>query len=167
MRACRAGAVLEDKIKTPGVLGRELAKLRSRGKRIVFTNGCFDILHYGHVKYLEKAARKGDVLVVGLNSDASVRRLKGPDRPVNRQRCRAVVLAALESVDYVAIFGEDTPLGLIKRLKPDVLVKGGDWNKRDIVGSDFVLSRGGTVETIRFEKGHSTTTIIHNCAKTH
>lgn len=165
MRAGGKGIVLENKIKAPLQLQRELDRLRRRGKKIVFTNGCFDILHYGHVKYLEKAGRKGDVLVVGVNSDASVRRLKGPSRPVNSQRWRAAVLAALQSVDFVTFFDEDTPLELIRRLKPDVLVKGGDWKKKDIVGSGFVESLGGKVFSIGFEKGFSTTKVIDAIAR--
>ncbi|MGE5307617.1 MAG: D-glycero-beta-D-manno-heptose 1-phosphate adenylyltransferase [Deltaproteobacteria bacterium] len=163
MRAGGTGSLLESKIKDPGRLERLLSSLRSKGKRIVFTNGCFDILHYGHVKYLEKARKQGDVLVVAVNSDDSVRRLKGPSRPVNGQRYRQAVLAALQSVDYVTVFTEDTPKSLIARLKPDVLVKGGDWKKSDIVGSDIVEKRGGKVLSIGFEKGFSTTRIIKNC----
>jgi rfaE bifunctional protein nucleotidyltransferase chain/domain len=155
------------KILLSSALARKLAVARSRGERIVFTNGCFDILHYGHVKYLEQARKKGDVLVVAVNSDNSVRKLKGAGRPVNNQRCRAAVLAALESVNYVTIFNEETPLELIKRLKPDVLVKGGDWNKKDIVGSDVVERRGGQVFSIPFVKGFSTTKIIHKIAETY
>jgi len=141
-------------------LSRILAGLRSKGRRIVFTNGCFDILHPGHVFYLEKAARMGDVLVVGLNSDASVRAIKGRERPINKERDRAKVLSALSFVDYVTIFGEATPERVIKKLKPDVLVKGGDWKAKDIVGGDFVKSRGGRVASIKFLKGHSTTSLI-------
>jgi rfaE bifunctional protein nucleotidyltransferase chain/domain len=167
MRACRTGTDgLAAKILPREKLSRRLAALRSRGKKIVFTNGCFDILHYGHVKYLEKAGRKGDILVVGVNSDSSVRRLKGSGRPVNSQVCRAAVIAALESVDYVTIFPEDTPLALIRSLLPDVLVKGGDWNKKDIVGSDVVENLGGKVFSISFEKGFSTTKIIKKIATT-
>jgi len=163
MRAGGKRSFLTDKVKSAGELARELAAVRAKGGRVVFTNGCFDILHYGHVAYLEKARRLGDFLVVGINSDLSVRRLKGPSRPVNHQRFRAAVVAALESVDGVVIFGEDTPLALIKKLKPDVLAKGGDWKKKNIVGSDFVEGRGGRVVPIAFEKGFSTTSIINNC----
>lgn len=163
MRADGKRSFLTDKVKSAGDLARELAAVRAKGGRVVFTNGCFDILHYGHVRYLEKARRLGDFLVVGVNSDLSVRRLKGPSRPVNRQRFRAAVVAALESVDGVVIFSEDTPLALIKKLKPDVLAKGGDWKKKDIIGSDFVEGRGGKVIPIAFEKGFSTTSIINNC----
>jgi rfaE bifunctional protein nucleotidyltransferase chain/domain len=149
-----------DKIKSRTALARLAASLRSRGKRIVFTNGCFDILHPGHVAYLYKASGLGDVLVVGLNSDRSVRRIKGRGRPVNSQYARAVVLAGLQSVGYITVFGEPTPERLIHEIKPDVLVKGADWKAGEIVGSDFVRSRGGSVRRIPFVKGYSTTSII-------
>ncbi len=129
------------------------SRLRSRGKRIVFTNGCFDILHAGHAQYLRKAASLGDLLVVGLNSDASVRRLKGAGRPVQRAADRAYLLASLAPVSYVVVFSEDTPAALIEEVVPHVLVKGGDWKGREIVGADFVRARGGTVRTIRFVAG--------------
>lgn len=151
---------MTSKLKSKLTLSKILRKLQSRGKKIVFTNGCFDILHPGHVSYLEKASGMGDVLVVGLNSDRSVRAIKGKDRPVNKERDRAYVLSALSFVDYVTIFGEDTPEALIKELKPDVLVKGGDWKAKDIVGSDFVKSRGGRVASINFLKGYSTSSLI-------
>jgi rfaE bifunctional protein nucleotidyltransferase chain/domain len=139
--------------------------LAHRGRRrVVFTNGCFDILHRGHVAYLDQAKRKGNILVVGLNSDASVRRLKGHGRPINPERDRAEVLAALASVDYVTIFGEDTPLALIKALQPDVLVKGGDWPISKIVGADIVRGRGGKVLTLPFIKGRSTTGLLRKIA---
>jgi D-glycero-beta-D-manno-heptose 1-phosphate adenylyltransferase len=144
----------------PG-LRRRLSSLRRGGKRIVFTNGVFDLLHTGHVRYLRAAKKLGDVLVVGLNSDRSVRRLgKGPERPVVKQRDRAEVLAALEMVDYVVIFDQDTPLQLITALQPDVLVKGGDWTVDRIVGADLVLARGGKVKSLPFAKGYSTTRLI-------
>ena len=139
---------------------RTFATLRRAGKTIVFTNGCFDILHAGHAKYLRAAAALGDVLVVGLNGDASVRRLKGPGRPVQAARDRAYLLASLACVSYVVVFGEDTPARLIRQVVPHVLVKGGDWKGRRIVGADFVEGRGGTVTTIRFLPGRSTTSII-------
>jgi rfaE bifunctional protein nucleotidyltransferase chain/domain len=131
------------------------AKLRAEGKKIVFTNGCFDILHRGHVRYLEQAKKLGDILIVGLNSDRSVSGIK-PGRPINNQRDRAAVLAALCAVDYVTIFDEATPYALVKALRPDVLVKGGDWKKADIVGSDIV----GETYSLPFVKGVSTTEII-------
>lgn len=136
------------------------SRLRRAGKRIVFTNGCFDILHAGHAQYLRRAASMGDVLVVGLNGDASVRRLKGEGRPVQAEPDRAYLLASLASVSYVVIFPEDTPAALIETVVPHVLVKGGDWKGKAIVGADFVRSRGGVVRTIRFLPGRSTTAVI-------
>ncbi|RUM32269.1 MAG: D-glycero-beta-D-manno-heptose 1-phosphate adenylyltransferase [Aquifex sp.] len=131
-----------------------------KGKRVVFTNGCFDIIHAGHVDYLEKAKKLGDILIVGLNSDSSIRRIKGKKRPIIHQDMRAKVLSSLKPVDYVVIFEEDTPERLIKAIKPDVLVKGGDWELDKIVGRDFVESYGGKVLTIPFEYNISTTKII-------
>lgn len=136
------------------------ARLRQEGKTIVFTNGCFDILHAGHVSYLERAGALGDFLVLGLNSDDSVRRLKGPSRPVNSQADRAVVMAALRSVDCVVIFSEDTPLELITALRPHVLVKGGDYTPETIVGAAEVVADGGRVEVLPFLDGRSTSSII-------
>lgn len=140
-------------------------RLRSQGKKIVFTNGCFDILHVGHVDYLAKARRMGDILVVGLNSDSSVKKIKGPGRPVNSERDRATVLSALSAVDYISIFSEPTPEKLITKVRPDVLVKGGDWDIKDIVGGDFVRSYGGKVRNISFVKGYSTTSLIRKMEK--
>jgi len=137
-----------------------LARVRRRGKTIVFTNGCFDILHAGHARYLREAAALGDVLVVGLNSDASVRRLKGEGRPLQAARDRAYLLASLSGVSFVAVFSEDTPSALIEEVIPHVLVKGGDWKGKTIVGSDFVRARGGSVRTIRLLPGRSTTSIL-------
>lgn len=130
------------------------------GKKVVFTNGCFDILHRGHLEYLQAAADLGDILVVGLNSDASVKRLKGENRPINNQNDRAFALASLVFVDAVIIFDEDTPLELIQRVKPNVLVKGGDYSIGNIVGADFVKNIGGEVQVIPFVDGYSTTQII-------
>lgn len=129
-------------------------------QKIVFTNGCFDVLHYGHVHYLAQARQLGDLLVVGLNSDASVRRLKGESRPVNPEQARAFVLAALEMVDYVCLFEEDTPYELIAAVKPDVLVKGGDYAVDNIVGSDIVKGRDGKVVVLPFVEGFSSSSII-------
>lgn len=126
----------------------------------MFTNGTFDILHRGHVEYLTKARRLGDVLIVGLNTDASIRRIKGNGRPINPNRDRAAVLAGLAAVDYVCFFGDDTPERLIRTLVPDVLVKGADWKAGDIVGSDIVRGHGGVVRRIRLTPGRSTTGII-------
>jgi rfaE bifunctional protein nucleotidyltransferase chain/domain len=137
-----------------------IQKEREKEKKIVFTNGCFDIIHAGHVDYLEKAKSLGDFLVVGLNSDESVKRLKGPTRPVNPVEQRKKVLQALKPVDLVIVFEEDTPERLIKEIKPDVLVKGGDWKIENIVGADFVMSYGGKVYTIDFVYDTSTTKII-------
>ena len=141
------------------------ARLRSEGKRIVFTNGCFDLLHAGHAQYLRRAAALGDVLLVGLNGDASVRRLKGEGRPVQRAVDRAYLLASLSCVSYVTIFPEDTPARLIGEVIPHVLVKGGDWKGKAIVGSDVVRAHGGAVKTIRFLPGRSTTSILARAAE--
>jgi rfaE bifunctional protein nucleotidyltransferase chain/domain len=156
---------MENKIQSFSGIRKISKKLKNENRKIVFTNGCFDILHFGHVNYLAAAKRLGDILIVGLNSDASVRRLKGKSRPVNCARDRARVLAALENVDFVVIFGEDTPLKLIKAIVPSVLVKGGDWNESNIVGADFVKSRGGKVLPLSFIKGYSTTKIIDKFKK--
>jgi D-beta-D-heptose 7-phosphate kinase/D-beta-D-heptose 1-phosphate adenosyltransferase len=140
----------------------ELGKFRgdNSGRAVVFTNGCFDILHKGHITLLEKARAMGDCLVVGVNSDDSVRRLKGEERPINTALDRAEVLLALRSVDYVTIFGEDTPIETIEALEPDVLVKGAEYGSGEIVGEDFVLAGGGRVERIEMVKGYSTSGII-------
>lgn len=148
------------KIKSLDVLAPLIAAERNRGRRIVFTNGCFDLLHVGHVKYLQKARSLGDMLVLGLNSDASVRRLKGEKRPLIDQDERAHLLAALDCIDYVVVFDEDTPLELITALKPHVLAKGGDYSLDGVVGRDVVESYGGKVELITFVDGKSTTNII-------
>lgn len=131
-----------------------------RPPRVVFTNGCFDILHVGHTRYLRDARALGDLLVVGCNTDASVRGLKGPQRPIQNEQDRAEILASLAAVDFVVLFGEDTPLALIESIAPDVLVKGGDWPVEKIVGSKFVLARGGEVKSLPFHPGHSTTALI-------
>ncbi len=141
-------------------LKKILGVLRQERKKIVFTNGCFDLLHAGHVAYLQKARRLGDVLVVGLNSDSSVKRLKGKGRPILSQTDRAKIITALACVDYVVIFGQDTPLNLIKNVKPDILVKGADYQTDNIVGAEFVLSYGGKVSTIPLMKNKSTRSII-------
>ena len=142
--------------------GRAVDKFREdhKDKKIVFTNGCFDILHIGHVRYLQEAAKLGDILVLGLNSDASVKRLKGPERPVNHEADRAELLCALGCIDYVVIFEEDTPLELIKKIQPDVLVKGGDYSNEYVVGTKEVEARGGKLVLIPFIEGKSTTSII-------
>lgn len=138
----------------------ELFREKNLNKQIVFTNGCFDILHIGHVRYLQKASELGDVLVVGLNSDSSVKRLKGPERPINSEGDRAELLASLGFVDYVVIFEDDTPKNLIQMIQPDVLVKGGDYSPEQVVGKDIVEARGGRLELIEFVEGKSTTSLI-------
>ncbi len=138
---------------------------RKSGRKIVFTNGCFDIIHAGHVKYLEEARRLGDILVLGLNSDESVKILKGPSRPVNGEKDRAAVLSGLRSIDFVLIFDEETPFNLINYLKPDILVKGGDYDPDDIVGADIVRDGGGKVVVIEFVEGKSTSSIIEKINK--
>ena len=149
-----------DKIKNLSEALELRQKWKQQNKRVVFTNGCFDILHLGHVDYLEKAKNTGDFLVVGLNTDASVRKLKGPSRPINNEYARARVLASLGFVDLVILFGEDTPLALITNLLPDVLVKGNDYTIDTIVGSKEVLSAGGEVKTIDLVPDYSTTKIV-------
>jgi D-beta-D-heptose 7-phosphate kinase/D-beta-D-heptose 1-phosphate adenosyltransferase len=148
------------KVVSLGTLVRIRSGLRRRGRKVVFTNGTFDILHRGHVEYLGAARKMGDVLIVGLNTDGSVRRIKGKKRPINAARDRAAVLSALSCVDYVCLFGGDTPLRMIQRLVPDVLVKGADWKPGTIVGSDVVEAHGGTVRTVRLTPGRSTTRVI-------
>jgi len=155
------------KIQSREGLHRILEAERHRSRRIVFTNGCFDLLHAGHVKYLQKARALGDLLVLGLNDDASVRRLKGPKRPLIGQQERAELLAALNCVDYVVLFAEDTPLSLIEAVHPDVLVKGGDYDRETIVGHDLVESYGGRVELIQFVDGQSTTLLIEKILQTY
>ncbi len=149
------------KIKTLDESVLLLRQWQDEGLKVVFTNGCFDILHLGHIDYLEKAISLGDKLIIGLNSDESVRRLKGSDRPVNDWVARSRMLAALGFVDAVVPFEEDTPLELIKALLPDILVKGEDYKIENIVGADIVIQNGGRVETIALVKGYSTTTIIN------
>ena len=138
---------------------------KPEGRKVVFTNGCFDILHRGHATYLAQAREQGDLLVVGLNTDASVRRLKGPSRPVNSERDRAFLLASLACVDFVILFDEDTPEQLIHKVQPDVLVKGGDYTLDNIVGANFVLQNGGTVTTIPFVDGYSTTLTLQKISQ--
>lgn len=141
-------------------LQRVLLRIKRQGRTVAFTNGCFDILHFGHVRYLEKAKGHNRVLVVGLNSDRSVRKIKGPARPIVPQNARAAVVAALACVDYVTIFDEDTPQKLIAALKPDVLVKGADWKGKEVAGSDVVRRYGGKVEYAPYVARHSSTNII-------
>ena len=156
---------MEQKIKSAAALVRAVSRLRAGKKRVVFTNGCFDILHVGHVAYLKRAKALGGILVVGLNSDSSVRALKGKFRPVNKEADRAIVLSALYFVDFVTIFAETTPEKLIRAVKPDILVKGADWKAEHIVGADFVRSYGGRIVRIPFIKGYSTTSVIEKIGK--
>jgi len=151
---------MREKILTWNELKKVVDKAKAAGKKVVFTNGCFDIIHIGHVRHLREARKLGDLLVIGLNSDKSVSRIK-PGRPVNSQEQRAEILASLETVDYVTLFDEDTPYELIKLLKPDVLVKGGDWKKEDIVGSDLAKE----TRSLPYVKGISTTEMIERIKK--
>ncbi len=148
-----------DKIKARAAAATTVQQWQAQGHRVVFTNGCFDLLHFGHIAYLAEARALGDQLVVGLNASESVSRLKGPHRPINDEKTRAAVMAALQVVDLVVVFEEDTPYDLIAALQPDVLVKGGDWRPDQMVGSDIVLARGGTVQSLQFAEGYSTTNI--------
>ncbi len=154
-------ALIESKIINPEDVNSYIMELKQSSKSIVFTNGCFDILHYGHVNYLTKARSLGDKLIIGLNSDSSVRNLKGESRPINNQNARAILLASFIFVDAVIIFDEDTPENLIETVTPNVLVKGGDYKFEDIVGADFVTKNGGSVEIIQFVDGFSSTNIIN------
>jgi D-glycero-beta-D-manno-heptose 1-phosphate adenylyltransferase len=150
---------LNKKILSFDQIATSVRRWQSAGKTVVFTNGCFDLLHYGHIHYLADARNLGDKLIVGLNSAASVRRLKGEHRPINDELTRQNLLAALEMVDAVVVFESDTPLELICLIAPDILVKGGDWRPDQIVGSEFVLKNGGKVMSLPFVEGYSTTNI--------
>jgi D-beta-D-heptose 7-phosphate kinase/D-beta-D-heptose 1-phosphate adenosyltransferase len=136
------------------------AEIKKSGKKIVFTNGCFDILHRGHIEYLSKAKQLGDVLIIGLNSNASIKKIKGEKRPIVSEEDRALVISSLVCVDYVVLFDEETPHNLIAKILPDVLAKGADWKKENIVGKDIVEANGGSVATIEFLPNCSTTNII-------
>ncbi len=139
--------------------------LRQFGKKIVFTNGCFDILHPGHLKLLKKAKNFGDILIVGLNSDSSVKLLKGEDRPIVKQKDRSVIIASLKIVDFVIIFEEETPLDLIKTISPNFLVKGGDYKTDEIIGGDYVNKIGGEVKIVKLKEGYSTSKLLNNLKK--
>lgn len=152
-------AIANKIIGLPALL-KKLPALRRSGKTIAFTNGCFDLMHIGHVKYLEKASRGNRILIVGLNSDRSIGQIKGPNRPIVHQKSRAAVIAALESVDFVVIFNEDTPTQILAKIKPDILIKGADWKGKKVAGQDLVKK----VEFIEFVKGFSTTNIIEKIA---
>lgn len=158
-------STIEAKIQSSEQIRQTLAEWRAAGETIVFTNGCFDLLHFGHLHYLADARDLGDRLVVGLNSAASVRRLKGPNRPINDELTRTHLLAALAVVDAVVVFEGDTPLELIQLVQPEILVKGGDWKPEQIVGSDIVLARGGQVLSLPFVEGYSTTNIEQKILK--
>lgn len=157
------------KVLTREELSKAVGEAKAAGKTVVFTNGCFDILHVGHVRYLQQARSKGDLLVVGVNTDDSVRKLKGPDRPINPENDRAELLAALESVDYVTLFCEDTPIELIRAIRPDIHVKGGDYKPEDMPEAEVVRSYGGRVEVIPFwateSEGFSTTKTVDSITK--
>jgi rfaE bifunctional protein nucleotidyltransferase chain/domain len=152
--------VTQSKIFDQSILLQRIAMWRFQGRKIVFTNGCFDILHKGHIEYLSKARDLGDILIIGLNTDASVSRLKGSGRPVQDQSSRALVLASLRFVEAIVLFEEDTPYNLINALKPDVLVKGGDYTEENIVGADVVKANGGEVVSIPLTEGYSTSRIL-------
>ena len=156
---------MKQKIKGRKQLLRIIKNLKAKGKRIVFTNGCFDLLHIGHIRYLEKARTLGDILVVGVNSDSSVRKLKGPKRPVLPVKERAEILSGLGCVDYITIFDELDPLRLVTSLQPNVLVKGGDWTKKQTVGREVVERSGGEVVIIPFIKGASTSNLVETILK--
>ena len=150
---------IEKKVMDTVALADQIRMWRDQGCKIVFTNGCFDILHLGHVDYLARAADFGDKMIIGLNTDTSVSRIKGPTRPINDQRSRAMVLASLGFVSAITFFDEPTPYDLIKLVQPDVLIKGADYKPEEIVGYDIVTARGGSVQTIPFVDGYSTTAI--------
>jgi rfaE bifunctional protein nucleotidyltransferase chain/domain len=156
---------IQSKITTREVLEKHCNSWRALGKKIVFTNGCFDILHHGHLDYIARAADLGNILVVGVNTDASVKKLKGEGRPVTHENDRAFQVASLLCVDAVCLFDEDTPSELIQALSPDVLTKGGDYTIDKIVGADYVLQNGGSVEIIPFVEGYSTSSLIANIKK--
>jgi len=156
--------MITKKIKTPQALKKVLSTHKARARKIAFTNGCFDILHYGHAKYLEDAKAHADILIVALNSDPSVKKLKGSKRPIFTLKDRMRVIAALESVDYVTYFKEKTPAEIIAYLKPHMVIKGGDYKVRDIVGNKIVKLYGGSVKRVAYQKGYSVTSIIKKIA---
>jgi len=153
-------------INNSDVLNKLVAELKNKSKKIVFTNGCFDIIHAGHVAYLNEAKQLGDILIVGVNSDSSVKKLKGNNRPIVIEDDRAYIIANLKPVDFVVIFSDDTPYNLINEIKPDYLVKGSDYKNQEIAGSDIVKSYGGQVVLIDYVNGKSTTNIINNIKNT-
>lgn len=151
---------IKDKVVDRHKLKETVAKLKSSGEKVVFTNGCFDIVHRGHIEYLVKASELGDRLIIGLNTDSSVRKIKGDSRPVQDETSRSLILAAMSFVDYVVLFDEETPYELIKLLVPDILVKGADYKIEEIVGADIVSAGGGKIVTIEFVKGYSSSSIL-------
>jgi rfaE bifunctional protein nucleotidyltransferase chain/domain len=151
--------IIKSKILSGSDLERNLAYWRFRDQKIVFTNGCFDILHLGHIDYLSKAADLGNILIIGVNTDASVSHIKGPQRPLQDQESRSVILASIKFVDAVVLFDEDTPYELIRQIQPDILVKGADYKPEEIVGYDIVMAKGGKVITLDFLPGYSTSGI--------
>ena len=150
---------IQNKIISFDNIQKQVLKWREENKKIVFTNGCFDIIHRGHVDYLSKAKDLGDILIIGLNTDQSVRNIKGNTRPIQDENSRAIILASMQFVDAIVLFSDSTPYSLIKEIQPDILVKGADYKKEDIVGYDIVSQRGGKVETIEFIEGYSTSNI--------
>lgn len=157
--------IINSKVLNDVHLNQQIAIWRFLSKKIVFTNGCFDILHLGHIDYLSKAKDLGDILLIGLNTDDSVKRLKGDNRPIKNQQERAILLASLQFVDGIILFDEDTPYKLIQKIKPDILVKGSDYRKEEIVGADIIQNTGGEIITIDFLEGYSTTAILDKIRK--
>ncbi len=151
---------LHPAVLTSSNLLQVIQSYKADNKKIVFTNGCFDLLHIGHIRYLRQAKKLADVLIVGVNTDRSVQKIKGPTRPIQNENDRAEILVSLKAVDHTILFDEDTPLELIKKIKPNFLVKGGDWKITEIVGSEFVLSYGGTVQPLQFVADRSSTSLI-------
>lgn len=152
-------SLIKNKIISSEHLEAKIAYWRFKDYKIVFTNGCFDLLHLGHIDYLSKSADLGDILVIGLNSDQSVQKIKGPGKPIQNSESRAIILASLQFVGAVVLFDADTPYELIREIQPDVLVKGSDYKPEDIIGADIVLAKGGEIKTIEFLEGYSTTNI--------
>ncbi len=157
--------LIQSKIIDINNIESHIAEWNSKNQKIVFTNGCFDILHRGHIEYLAQAANHGDLLIIGVNTDNSVKRIKGETRPVQDEYARAILLASLSFVSVIVLFDDDTPYNLIKKIQPDVLIKGSDYSINDIVGSDLVIAKGGEVITIDFIEGYSTTSIIEKLKK--
>jgi len=153
-------SIIQNKIICRSKIQKKVEEWKSKNEKIVFTNGCFDILHLGHIDYLAKARNLGDKLIIGLNSDISVKILKGNNRPINNEKARAMLLASLIFVDAIVLFEEETPINLVATIIPDIMVKGGDYKIENIVGADIVLKNGGKVEIISFVEGYSTTTIL-------